>query len=255
MTDELAIEGLDEDLFNFGVAAHADHGIGEDEEDLESIFAAFQAEEAEQAPPIAPPIAVADPAPAFAPSPQPDASSTSMMAPSVPPPTESAAPNKDSPTSASPPVAVASAAAPSGAAGLSKSILVILIAVTLLNVMVAVVALRNGAMIRNSVLDVRREMTRTAEDIRQGAIDSAVELVAARKPLVPPDPNDHPTFEWAAAAIERREFSQARQRIYSLLSVVDSLEESERSVVEARAQYLLAEASHLEAVARMSGTP
>ena len=108
---------------------------------------------------------------------------------------------------------------------------------------------------RDSVLDARRELNETAEEIREESLETAIDLVEARTPLVPPDPDDHPTFEWAAAAIERGDYADARQRIYALLSVVDRLEESERAIVESRAQYLLAEASHLEAVARMGGKP
>jgi len=139
-----------------------------------------------------------------------------------------------------------------GAAGLfSKTALVILGSVTILNGLVAFVVLSNAADMRDSVLDAQREMNRTASEIRSGSVDQALELIGARTPLVPPDAESHPTFENAKEQITRGQYSEARRQIYALLSVVDRLEPSQRKRVESRAQYLLAEALHLEALSRM----
>ena len=127
-----------------------------------------------------------------------------------------------------------------------------MISVTTLNGLVALITLRHTAAMRDTVLDAQRNLNETAESIRTDSIDAAVELVEARTPLVPPNPEDHPTFERAREEIDRGEYARARQRVYALLSVVDRLEESQRAVVESRAQYLLAEATHLEAVTRLA---
>ena len=133
----------------------------------------------------------------------------------------------------------------------SKSAFLILLSVTALNGLVALVTLRNAATMRDSVIEAQRHMAETAAEIKSDSIDQARELIAARTPLVPPDPEAHPTFERARQQILDGDFVGARQGIYALLAVIDRLEVTQRRAVEARAQYLLAEATHLEALSLM----
>ncbi len=251
-TDNKAGFDLDEDLFGFDSADEIFGTPATDEEDLEAIFAEFQAQEEAEA-------ALRDelgnefpeeeldaPSPASAPAPSAPAlraSEDDEVAPALPKP-EPAAAKQPEPK----------ASRPSGAAVLaSKSALVILLSVTVLNGFVALVTLRNTASMRDSVLQAQKELDETANTMRADARDEAVRYLGATTPIVPPDSEDHPTFARAQEHIAAGEYAQARQRVYALLAVVDRLEEGNREVVEARAQFLIAQATHLETLARMEG--
>ncbi len=127
----------------------------------------------------------------------------------------------------------------------------ILLSVTVLNGLVAVVMLRNTFSVKESVEEAQREIISARDQILQERWDTELEVEGMRQPLVPPDPETHPIFERAKEQITNGEYTEARQALYSLLSVVDRLESSQREIVEARAHYLLAEATHLEALSRM----
>ena len=247
---------LDEDLFGFDTADESITSAFEDEEDLDALFAAFHAQEedaAETREPdnLDPFIAEEQSAPA-------DLSGGHDEEPSGSQPADESTTEKrksffgrkaqgDHEHSGSAARVVLSSPLA------SKSSLLILISVTALNGLVAFVTLRGTATMRDSVLDAQRNIANAADEIREESLDNAIKLVRATTPIVPPDPDTHPTFDRARHHIEDGEYSMARQRIYALLSVVDRLEEEQRSAVESRAQYLLAEATHLEALARMGG--
>jgi hypothetical protein len=262
---------LDEDLFDFDPPDGALAAPESDEEDLEAIFSAFQEQEAdsgfgfpsdETEPVLVGEPAVEDFAPPF-PAPVQEPTDLSPVFAVDPHDVDDADEDVfgfdevDSTTFRAQERAPAPAAAPvqpaQGGGLLSRSTILVLMSIATLNVMVAVVALRSAATMRDSVLDVERRMAETASEMRSLSTDQGREILQLRKPLVAPNAGDHPTFERAREEIEDGDFAGARQRLYSLLSVVDRLEDSQRREVEARAQFLLAEATHLEAVARLEG--
>ncbi len=120
----------------------------------------------------------------------------------------------------------------------------ILLAVTLMNTMLAVVVMN-------------RPTTPTEAPVAELSAPYSVPTVMTEREVIQPSkisvpkPERHPTFALAHEEIERGEYGLARRRIYGLLSIVDRLNTDERAVIEARAHYLLAEAQHLEALGRM----
>ena len=151
------------------------------------------------------------------------------------------------------PPALPAAARPVRAFGASLpvSVLLIFIALTCINGLVAFLTLRTSQTMHNSVLDAGRQISETALEIRGHTADQAREIADLRTPIAPIDPEQHPTFNRARKEIVEGRYRDARRSIYSLLAVVDRLDAPQRQVVESRAHFLLAEAMHLEAVKRL----
>ena len=113
------------------------------------------------------------------------------------------------------------------------------------------VTLKSTGDMRDSVMLVSREVVETAQGIRSGDYQRAVGFDQEALPLVPPNPENHPTFELVREDIAEGDYAVARQRLYSLLSIIDRLDPEQRDRVEKRANYLLAQELHLEAVTRL----
>ena len=124
-------------------------------------------------------------------------------------------------------------------------------AVTCINGLVAILSLRSVTKIHESVVDTRSEITDTAAEIKSHSYDQARAITQLRTPIAPIDPEQHPAFDRAREDIAAGRYGEAQRGLYSLLAVVDRLDEESRSAVEARAHFLLAEAMHLEAVDRL----
>lgn len=241
----------DEDLFAFDEIASAFSDDGD--EDLDELFASLGAEEddeligveepAVEAPPAPLPRAVA-PVAARTPAPAP---AQHGELPPAPLPRRQERPHPAGDVEREPERAPQTSIR---RLGLSKSVLLLLLAITCMNGLVAVVAMKSTGEMRESVLDVGRHVARTADEIREGAFGQARELQTIRTPITPSDPESHPTFDVAVRLIEEGKFAEARQRLYSLLAIVDRLDSADRARIEARANYLLARALHLEALAR-----
>ena len=126
----------------------------------------------------------------------------------------------------------------------------LLAALTALNGLVALVVLRTSGEVQSSVWEGVRQVAETAEGIRSGTLARYDEFQATHLPLAALSPDDHPTFALVREDLEAGRWAGARQRLYSLLAVVDRMEPRVRDEVEARAIYGIAEATHLEALAR-----
>ena len=257
MVDEIQEQelDLDEDIFGFEGPEATDYG---DDEELDSIFAAFHAAEEsaeetedeptpEHVPQAIEPAPVVEPIPAPFPSREPRPLAPELFAAAAEPQPPSQA--------AQEPAGKTAFSARALAASVPRGVAVILLAITAVNALVALVTLRQGANMRDSVLEANTDIREAAERMRADSVDQAREIMELRTPIVPPDPESHPTFERAREEIELRDYTAARKRLYALLAVVDRLEESQRREVEARAQYLLAEATHREALEHMEVRP
>ena len=267
MTDEtknLDID-LDEDLFGFGESSLADAFDGEDDADLDEIFAAFQDLQVDSAPQEDhddPPGEIEDDdLEEFF---QPEEEVVEAMveeqaaAEDIWSPERALAPGngngngsgnagrkKRRARSVQEPREVVTRT------GLSRSALWALVAVTSVNALVAMVMLNSMSTMRNNVIDVGHHVTATADEIRNGAYEQSRVLNDLQTPVVPRDAEQHPTFDRARNEIAMGQYTDARRRLYALLSIIDRLDEEQRAKVEARAQFLLAEALHLEALERM----
>ncbi len=252
---------LDEDLFNFDeiapdVAEHA-----EDDLDLEEIFAAFQDMDTEddgdgeQGAP--------EEIGAEAPPPQPAAAACPTPAPAAPPafpaPSAFAPPQPGSPDpldrmygapASGAPLAGGRASGPLVPGVIGKGVVMVVIAMTLLNAVIALYTFKNSSDMRDDLNEAAREMSETAADIRLGVEEQAQAVTSSFMPVVPPEPENHATFDRALADIETGNFAKARERVYALLAVVDRMPPESRHDVESRAAYLLAKSYHAEAVAR-----
>jgi len=250
----------DEDLFDFaGVVRQADT---EPEEDLDEIFASFRdaprSEEllvvptasASHAPAPAtvassspPPV----PAPPAAPVASPTVTTHAAPRPPEPAPRARATPDHAS-AEAQPAERARETVVPAARRTRStKSLVAIALSVTLLNSVLAVVALRRPTSVPSSPPQADEH-------------DSEALAAPAREPqrAVPlPDPDEvdvahaHPTLDEARAEIARGEYASARQRVYGLLAIIDRLEEPRRGALEGDCQFLIAQSLHLEALARM----
>lgn len=241
---------LDEDLFDFaGVAPGPE--AEEPEEDLEEILASFRDAALEEDLLAVPAAASArvEPEPQLpkvvAQEPQrPTTSPAPAPAAPSPMPVVAAAPAR----SPEPVVTLAPQAAPSR---FSKSVVGIALAVTLLNSVLALVAVRgrgDGAPtpVLPHAVEPREESSGSAH-------------AGPPRDTVPdlPDPDSvdtlhaHPTLDEARAQIARGEYAAARQKVYGLLAIIDRLQEPRRGALEADCQFLIAQSLHLEALARM----
>lgn len=239
---------LDEDLFDFaGVRAETE--ADEPDEDLEEIFASFRdpdlekeldelarvpntratlEQESEAPTPEAPPVV---PPPPVAPA------ATWTHVPATPP--------ADQPPER--PVAVAPAPA-----RLSRGVVAIAAAVTVLNSALAIVVLG-----RRDAVGPFQAVTAGLEQ-ESGTTDSRRPTPVHETELPDPDGlgviHSHPVLDEARAQISRGEYASARQRVYGLLAIIDRLEDPRRSALEADCQYLIAQSLHLEALARMGAS-
>jgi hypothetical protein len=241
----------DEDLFAFDQIASA---FPDDaDEDLAELFASFGAEEDEVLIGLEQPAVEAPPAPLpRATSPVAARGPVHTPAPprELPPAPLPRRRERARPAEEAEPESEREARGSLRRLGLSKSVLLLLLAITCMNGLVAVVAMKSTGEMRESVLDVGRHVARTADEMREGAFGQARELQSIRTPTTQPDPESHPTFDVAVRLIEEGRFAEARQRLYSLLAIVDRLDSLDRDRIEARASYLLARALHLEALTR-----
>ena len=195
------------------------------------------------APAPAPVAAAAAPAPtpaAAAPTPQPPPAASTL------PPRVHPSPAHHAPTTEAP-----ASDAPSGwSLKLPKWLrgaMPILIAMTMMNAMVALVLLRRPS----APAAPAAPWTRT-EHVPKPIHQPLPEIETTElPPVAAPRPERHPTFALANEEISRGEFASARRRIYGLLSIIDRMSTSDRPAIEARAQYLLAEAQHLEALSKL----
>ena len=130
----------------------------------------------------------------------------------------------------------------------SGTAVLLLLAITLMNGMVAVVTLRSNKDTQTRMHEVGRDVVSHSSNLAGQVQDQSLEIAGLRAPIVPSDPDQHPTFDAAREEIARGDFAAARQRLYSLLAVIDRLDVAVRATVEARAQFMLAEAVHLEAI-------
>ena len=246
-----AVGDLDEDLFDFGEVAMARSLDLEPDQDLDEIFADFQdADQEETARPAPEPEPEREPPPE--PAPEPVTAPPQVIEakkPEVWEPRHEEAflepPRRAPDETTAPPAPTAPARA------FPTSLLWIFIAVTSLNGLLAVLALRSTVNMHDGVLDAGRRIADTADEIRNHAYDQARALATLQTPVVPTNPEDHPTFARAREEIEAKRYADARQTVYSLLAVVDRLDASQREAVESRAHFLLAQALHLEALERL----
>lgn len=243
---------LDEDLFGFDMPSEAIAPPEEDEEDLEAIFAAFQEEEERERAAREAKRAEEQQSEELARAETVQAAETASAAPpavdeAAPLPATATAPLPSSaPAAPTAPVLVA----PSGSlAGISKGLGVVLVALLLMNAMIAFVALRDSSTTRRDLIDVQRSLADSVRGLRDAPIVSEPEDSEPEvDPIVPPNVENHPVFEQSIRDIEEGQYAKARQRLYAFLAVVDRLEDTQRSKAESKAQYLLARATHLEAL-------
>lgn len=251
---------LDEDLFDFGDSSLSDVFDGEDDADLDEIFAAFQEAQlneprAEDEGELDPEVDEDDGLEDFFEPEQPVRKPERLEQPRAEkvwtPETALASESNGAPRRPRAPQAAQESSTVVVKSSLSRSALWALVAVTSVNALVALVTLSSMSTMRSSVVEVGQHVTATADEIRSGAYEQARVLNDLQTPVVPLDAEEHPTFDRARAEISKGQYGEARRRLYALLSIIDRLDPDQRAKVEARAQYLLAEALHLEALERL----
>ncbi len=271
---------LDEDLFDFDEIER--EARNEDDIALEDIFASFDdegvsamegasddeligVEDVAATPASAPPPPPVASAPSAA-SPPPAAPAAAAQAhapaalptPAVAPGFAPAQPQGHAPAQVAPAHAPAPAVyyaqqpgAPAAASsGLSRGMLLLIATVTTMNALVAFFVLRSAGDMRTEIKDEIGQFAKTAGEIKQEAYLQSASLQHAITPVSAPVASNHPTFDLVRDDIAKGQYAVARQRIYSLLSIVDRLDPDERQKVESRANYLLAQSIHLEALTR-----
>lgn len=224
---------LDEDLFGFDELDAGGKRESAENVDLDELFAAIEEPADEELPEI----------PAAAPRTAPP------ERPVAPPSPLSAAPEPEpEPRPAAEPVRRGKRDTRARGSGYAKSIVFVLIAVTSLNALVALVSLKAAGDMQTSVWEGARRVAETAAGLRAEERAELAGSHANELAGLAPDPDQHPTFELVRQDVEAGRFADARQRLYALLAIVDRLEPEVQDELEARACYLIAEASHLEAV-------
>jgi hypothetical protein len=262
---------LDEDLFDFDEVARGSPAAGVDG-DLEEIFDSFSARAdsartdsaADELLASSAPVADAVIAePVLAPPPMPaERHELRARQTRAPPPVAAPEPEPVPALSRFPAVPAARAdaglaPAPRAAASgprFSKGVVSIALAVTALNGLIALVMLRESTRTRGEVGAVGREVSAELKHAPESEPRPFEPPAQRLRPGEEFDVEAHPTLVEARAQIARGEYPAARQRIYSLLAIIDRLEDPRREAVESEAQFLLAQTLHFEALDRMGSS-
>jgi len=237
---------LDEDLFDFaGVVRESE--AADPEEDLEEIFASFR-DAAPQEELVSVPTAPASSPKAAAPPP------TRAPSAAAPAPVREAhepAPSRVAPAKAhaAPREPVQELTPAPRAPRFTKGVVAIALAVTVLNSVLALVVLRSGA--RDGAAHVGTDAAAAEHDAARPAPLSEPRTARLPDPETLDTLHAHPALDEARSEIARGEYSAARQRVYGLLAIIDRLDEPRRGALEADCRFLIAQALHLEALARM----
>ena len=249
---------LDEDIFGFEEIQQDSLELDGEEESLEAIFATFQSEEEAKAVEAEsahasdetefeedsddsefPDLAFADEEPESAEELQYQYSSTPAPGPAG----SSAAP------AAAQAQALPQGRQPLSIGAFSKSALLILISVTLLNGMVGFVILRQSSDIMKNVSNTGTSLLNTADQIKRNTIESTRQSLKDGVGLPQWDVENHPTFEIASQDIKAGNYQEARRRLSSFLALIDGIDPSVREEMEARAKLMIASAIQQEALA------
>lgn len=109
--------------------------------------------------------------------------------------------------------------------------------------------------LRQEVQEVAVDFLRQAE-VFNNKTDSQIDRIQmAAGPIVSDDPGQQQTFANVLQDFERGDYPLARRRLYSLLSILDRLEPTNRKDVESRARFFLADSLRLQALAETGVTP
>jgi hypothetical protein len=243
---------LDEDLFDFPQVM-LEPAVEEDEADLDEVFATIEEDndDLDFEPPTSSPAAEPTIAETVIPLDSADPGTPAATAEPVAAASVSAAP-----TTA--PGGIAAAPAPGSNApmmvmqggGVSKSILWIFLAITSVNLLLAIIFFSSTSGMRDDVREMSDKIGAAANTLAEGTYEARTENLQLTTPIVSPSPENHPAFSTALEEIGRGEFTSARRRLYALLSVVDRIDPADRAKVESRANYLIAHAWQLEVVTR-----
>ena len=133
--------------------------------------------------------------------------------------------------------------------GISPGAIGILMLVTLLNLVLIGFTWRTNKRLEEKVQDVSLNVIRQATKLREEADLQRTRAEELMRPIVAPRTEDGRTFDLVRQDLERRDFSAARQKLYSILAVLDRFDESKRTDVEARARYMLGDTLAMEASA------
>jgi hypothetical protein len=224
---------LDEDLFDFA-SVEAESESAESGEDLEEIFASFR-ETAPSEELLSVPSA-GEPAPA--PEVEPDEPPAEFLLEPAP-----ASLARESPSAGDAQALLAPATRP---ARVSRGVLAIALSVTVLNSLLAVIVLRSGRFTRDEAGVAQAAQNDGGEDRTAAELAPSLPSVAER----PAELLDHPALELARTEISRGEHAAARQRLYSVLAIIDRTENPRRSALEAECRFLIAQSLHMEALER-----
>jgi hypothetical protein len=236
---------LDEDIFCFEIIEQERAGGLDEDEGLEAIFATFQSEEDAAA--AEAPSAAAEAEGEYNGSDMPDLafqddqveSAEQSAANSV----AGVAPQASAPQASAPQVVPGQAAST-----FSKSALLILTSVTLLNGMVGFVTLRQSSNIMQNVNNTGSSLLQTADEIKRRTLESTRAQMQAGVPLAEWDIENHPVFDEASQDIDNHNFAGAIQKLHIFLRTIDGIDPVVREDMEARAMAMIASATQLKAI-------
>jgi hypothetical protein len=249
---------LDEDLFDFAkVTVDPDDGAEATDEELADVLASFRAQETEEAAAFE----ASGPEP-DQPEPEPEPRpAAGAAAPAPPVPRSAPAAPRTAPTPApratipAPPAAPAPASVVPAArpARISRGLVAIALSMTVLNSLLAIVFLQR---LPGSHEEVRAD-TPTVSEVEHGSAPETTPVEHEAETSALPDPDlasrvhGHPVLDQAREELARGDYAACRQHAYALLSVIDRFDDPRREEIEAECQYLIAQALHLEALARL----
>lgn len=260
--DVLAEFDEDDDLFNFDELVAPAHGSG-DEVDLDDLLADVEGLDADEtdlaghdeAPPRRPTRASIDPAEleaALAASARPE------DAPSSPRPARPIAAEspRAEPTAASPRERAARpTAVPIPVPARGRPGLLLLAAVGLPNLIAVALLWKSLGDVAHRLDSVGDRFSETAEVLREETARRVDSILTWRSPGVSTEPEALAVLEQAERELEAGGFEHARERLYSLLAVIDRIDPALRDDAEARARFLVAESWRRQADARAEGRP
>lgn len=123
----------------------------------------------------------------------------------------------------------------------------VLAVVVLMNLLSIAVSWERNREINAALNQLEGQLMRSTGDLRQELFHQSALLTNNKLPIAAESIGQTISLEPAMADLEAGDFVSARERLYSLLSIVDRLEPDMADAVEADATYLLAEAWRREA--------
>ena len=121
------------------------------------------------------------------------------------------------------------------------------VGIALLNVVSMGLSWERNREISGALVEMEERFSRTAGDLRQELFHQSSAMERSRMPIVAPEGRGAESLELAESLLDEGRHQEAREHLYSVMSVVDRYDGDTARILESRTAYLLAESWRREA--------